>query len=212
VCGGIKKYNMMQTEEIVKFLKKNIEPIEDSINGKGYRAAVYLTDGTYLPCVIFRSTKEITNLAIRRFKEEQKGKGLFGKSATSYYRIVQHFVTSGNKINVYDIDKVEVSKNAFPLSIQKQIRGETTMGWTGFVVKMKDNKCFSYGTRFLMEFFEVPENYSTSDIAEIINHSYVSAIDGEVKSHRVPFSEYPDDYPEGNVLRERPFFNCYIEN
>ncbi|MDF1548822.1 MAG: hypothetical protein P1P88_13440, partial [Bacteroidales bacterium] len=91
-------------------------------------------------------------------------------------------------------------------------RGETTMGWTGFVVKMKDNKCFSYGTRFLMEFFEVPENYTTSDIVEIINHSYVSAIDGEVKSHRVPFSEYPNDYPEGKVLRERLFFDCYIEN
>ena len=45
------------TEEIAEFLRKQIEPLNDSNPGQGYRAAVYLTDKTYLPCVIFRTQK-----------------------------------------------------------------------------------------------------------------------------------------------------------
>jgi hypothetical protein len=122
-------------ENIIRFLKDNIEPLNDSIYGLSYRASAYLTDGVYLPCVIFRNPKSTVNLALRRFKEEQKGKGIFGKSAASYFKIVEHFVTSGNRINDYDIEKVEKSKYAFPISILKQIRGEITMGWTGFTAK-----------------------------------------------------------------------------
>ncbi len=198
-------------EKIIKFLKDNIEPIEDNIYGLGYRASANLTDGTYLPCVIFRNPKSTVNLALRRFKEEQKGKGIFGKSAASYFKIVEHFVTSGNRINDYDIDKVEKSKYAFPISILRQIRGETTMGWTGFAAKMKDGNYFGFGTRFLTEFFQMPDNYSTDDIIEIVNHSYVLK-NGEIRSHKVPFSNWPDDYEKNLIYRERPYFICYIEN
>ena len=64
-----------RTENIIKFLKNNIEPIENNIYGLGYRASAYLTDGTFLPCVIFRNPDNYVNLALKRFKEEQKGKG-----------------------------------------------------------------------------------------------------------------------------------------
>ena len=66
-----------KTEDIVKFFFVFIEPLEDNSFGLGYRASVYLTDGTFLPCVIFRNPKTVVNLAIRRFKEEQTKKGLF---------------------------------------------------------------------------------------------------------------------------------------
>ena len=201
-----------QSEDIIKFLKENIEPLEDNSFGSGYRASVYLTDGTYLPCVIFRNPKTTVNLAIRRFKEEQKGKGFFNSSsAVSYYNIVKNFVTNGNCINEYDIDRVEKSNFAFPLTIQKQIKGETTMGLTGFATKMKDGKYFGFGTTFRWEFFQMPEGYSVNDIEEIINHSYVLK-NGELKSHRESFQTRPEEYKDAVVHRERPFFECYIDN
>lgn len=199
-------------EDIIKFLKDNIEPLENNSFGLGYRASVYLTDGTFLPCVIFRNPNTVVNLAIRRFKEEQSKKGLFDRSSgVSYYNIVKNFATNGNCINEYDIDRVEKSKFAFPLTIQKQIKGETTMGWTGFAVKMKDGKYFGFGSTFLWEFFQMPDGYSVDDIEEIINHSYVLK-NGELRSHREGPMTRPEEYKEAVVYRERPFFECYIDN
>jgi len=199
-------------DEIVKFLKDNIEPLEDSAYGLGYRASVYLIDGIFLPCVIFRNPKTVVNLAIRRFKEELSGKGVFSRSSgLGYYDIVKNFVTNGNCINDYDIKSVEKSRFAFPLSMQKQIRGETTMGWTGFAAKMKDGKYFGFGTTFLWEFFQMPDGYSVEDIEEIINHSYVLKT-GELRSHKVPFLETPSDYEKAVIYRERPFFECFLDN
>jgi hypothetical protein len=199
-----------KTENIIKFLRDNIEPMEDNSFGLGYRASVYLTDGTFLPCVIFRNPKTVVNLAIRRFKEEQNGKGIFNRSAVSYYNIVKNFVTNGNCINEYDIDRVEKSNFAFPLNIQSQIRGETSMGWTGFACKMKDGKYFGFGTSFRWEFFEIPNGYSVNDIEEIVNHSYVLQ-NGELRSHRESFQTRPDEYKNAVVYREKPFFECFVE-
>jgi len=101
------KYPQLSSKDIVKYLKNNIEPIEDNSYGQGYRASVYLRDGTYLPCVVFRSSSKIVKLAIRRFKEEKKAKGFFNKiSGMGYYNIVKSFVTTGNCLNEYDIAKL----------------------------------------------------------------------------------------------------------
>jgi hypothetical protein len=67
---------MQQIDEIINFLKENIEPLEDNVYGLGYRASVYLKDGTFLPCVLFRNPNAVVNLAIRRFKEEKGGNGI----------------------------------------------------------------------------------------------------------------------------------------
>ncbi|MBO9573219.1 MAG: hypothetical protein J7497_13590 [Chitinophagaceae bacterium] len=177
-----------ESDKIIQFLKDNIEPIPDSIFGDAYRASAYLTDGTFLPCVIFRNPRNVTNLAIRRFKEERRGKGILKRlTGGAYYNVVKGFVTNGNCINHYDVAEVEKSRYAFPLSIMKQINGETTMGWTGFSLRMKDGKYFGFGSTFRFDFFQMPENYLVDDIEEVINHSYVSDT-GEVCYHRVPFS------------------------
>lgn len=202
----------MTTEEIIQFLKSEIAPLEDQNIGLGYRASVYLKDGTYLPAVIFRNPKLKIDLAIKRFNDEKSGKGIFnwGKDKEAYIEIVKLFVIRGNKINDYDIEKVEKSPFAFPIEILKSIRGETTMAWTGFVARMNDGKIFGFGTSFLMEFFQLPNGYKATDIEEIINHSYISTT-GELKSHKVPFFQRPDDYDEKLIHRERPYFECYIE-
>jgi hypothetical protein len=199
-------------KNIIKFLKENVEPYQYSAYGFGYRAAAYLKDGIYLPCVMFRNPSTIVDLAIRRFKEEQNGNSVFKKaSGLGYYNIVKSFVTNGNCVNEYDIERVEKSKYAFPLAIQKQITGETTMGWTGFAAKMKDGKIFGFGTSFTFEFFSMPEGYVVEDIVEIINHSYVLTT-GELRSHRQEPLTRPEEYKDAVVYRERPYFECYIDN
>lgn len=67
------------SEGIMALLKDNIKPLKNNVMGDGYRAAVYLVDGTYLPCVIFRNPKTIVDLAIRRFEQERSGRGIFSK-------------------------------------------------------------------------------------------------------------------------------------
>lgn len=197
--------------DIVKFLKTNIEPIENYIyDGKAYRAAAHLTDGTYLPCVIFRNNSNIVKLAIKRLKEEKKSYGIFSNPESKgigYSEIVKTFVANGNRINYYDIAKIEESKYAFPKNILIEIKGETTMGWTGFVAKMKDGKSFAFGTSFHSAFFDMPKGYNTTDIIEIVNHSYIDK-EGTIISYKKP-GIY--DIPRDDLYSERPFFDCYLD-
>ena len=160
----------------------------------------------------YNNLKELrTKQAIKRFDEERKGKSIFKSNAgNGYNKIVELLVTGGNSLNGYDIDRIEMSPFAFSRNILDQIRGETTMSWTGFCAKMNDGKTFGFGSRFLFDFFQMPDGYKSTDIAEIINHSYISKA-GELKEHKVPFFDWPSDYDEKAVHRERPFFDCYIK-
>ena len=202
----------LKPEEIIHFLKTSIDPLPDNGSGNSYRASVYLTDGTFLPCVLFQNREAMVNLAIRRFREEQGGKGLFRRSSGSgYERIVASFVTNRNMLNDFEIDRIEKSRFAFPVEILQQIKGETTMGWTGFAAKMKDGKHVGFGTRFSFEFFQLPDEYSVDDIEEIVSHSYVLK-GGELRAHKVPFFEHPEDYKEAVIYRERSYFVCFLDH
>ena len=199
----------LSIEEITSFLKGNIEPLTDTIYGDVYRVSVTLTDGLQLPCVLFRNSTTLVDLAIRRFKEEKSNKSIFRKSSgLGYEGIVKSFVASGNCINHYDIAKVDKSNFAIPLQILKQISGETKMGWTGFVAKMKDGKQFAFGTSFLFEFFNFPDGYLPTDIVEIISHSYLDK-EGILKSYHDP--KVYQEFDQSLVYRERPYFECYID-
>jgi len=118
-------------------------------------------------------------------------------------------VATGNRINIYDIASIEKSKYAFPASVLKNIHGETTMGWTAFVAKMKDGKLFGFGTSFSFDFFQMPENYSADDIVEIINHSCICENKKICEVKQGP--HFTGDYKESTTYRERPFFDCYID-
>lgn len=194
---------------IAEYLKSGVEEFPDSAYGPGYLCSAYLTDGTLIPCVMLRSSAATVQLALRRFEEEKKGLGVFRRTG-AYEEIVKTFVAAGNRVNSYDIASVEPSRNAMPLALLRQIHGETTMAWTGFVFEMKDGRCFAYGTTFLMEFFDLPEGYSFTDVRKVHNHSYVSAA-GEVRSLREGMAEQPADYDLASVFREKPYFVCYYD-
>lgn len=202
-----------RVNEIITFLRDNIEPLDDGEYGFKYRVSVYLNDGTFLPCVVFRNPNPVVNLAIRRLDEEHPGRGFFKipSKKVGYYDIVKSFVTSGNCISYYDIDRIETCRYAFPITVLSQIRGETTMGWTGFVAQMSDGKYLSFGTSFDFMFFQMPDNYSTNDIEKIINHSYALNT-GELRKFQVPFPEFPPDYKDATIYKSRSYFECYIDN
>jgi len=188
-----------------------IDPIQDSIYGVGYRCSVYLRDGTYLPCVILRQAGALTQLAIKRFEDEKRGKGVFGVGgAAAYERIVRHFVATGNRISGHDVAAVEPSRFAIPQELLNQLEGETTMSWTGFVLEMADRKLFSFGTTFLTEFFHLPDGYEFGDVVRVHNHSYVSP-SGELRSLEQGMAPFPADYDSSLILRERQYFVCHYD-
>lgn len=180
----------MDLDQIIGFAQAEIEPVTDLSGSPAYRCSAYLKDGLYLPCVLLASSAARVALASRRFDEargqEQRGEAGFGMR---YQDIVRTFVASGNRINDYDIERVEKSRFAIPLARLREVRGETRMSWTQFAAVMSDGQEFSFGTTYLTEFFDMPPGYTGESIATIIPHKR----------------------GDGHVFRERPFFTCYTQ-
>jgi hypothetical protein len=187
----------MSSLELVSYLAAEIEPLKNNIYGDRYRAAVYLIDGTYLPCVVFQSRKRQVDLALKRFDQLKK-------EPKQYRDVVGSFVADGSTVASYDILRVEPSPFAWPRATLEQIHGETTMAWTAFVAEMSDGKRFSYGTSFRTEFFDLPSGYSFRDIKEIHSGMVHLEVDGTqpytLARHKLV-----------NCFREKPFFSCYLE-
>lgn len=186
----------MTLEEMAAFVLRNVEPLTDRIYGNRYRVAAHLKDGTYLPCVVLQGKRAQVDLALRRFKELRWKR-------SQYESVVESFVSAGSRVADYHLWDVEVSPFAWPLDILKQIHGETTMGWTAFVVEMRDGTMHSYGTPFNFEFFDLPANYSHADIAKIHSDMIYSPTRG-LEPYSLSTSK------EAQTLREKPFFTCYL--
>lgn len=189
----------MQPAEIAAWLKRTIEPKPYGSDGDRYRASVFLRDGTYLPCVVFQSQHLRVELALRRFS------GVSDQSE-QYRAAVETFVATGSHLDKYDIRTVEPSPFAWPLAALHTIHGETTMGWTAFVVEMQDGTLHSYGTGFSFEFFDLPQGYTYANIAQIHSGMVYSQAGG-----KVPFSfEVVKDFPAYPAFGAKRFFTCYL--
>lgn len=177
----------MNEKEIKQFLVANIEPVADVYSRRAYRAAVYLRDGTYLPCVVFRKASDIVELALRRFDETRSQKL---DRSMGYRSVVEVFVTGGNRLAVYDVDRVTTSPFALPTRFRDQLwsAGETAMGWISFTATMDDEQEFWFGTSFNIDFFEMPSGYTADRITAI----------------------HPHNALQGVYLRDKPFFDCCI--
>jgi hypothetical protein len=180
----------MRTEEIVEFVKRNVEPLPASPPyGERYRIAGTLTDVTSLPCIVVESASATIDLALKRFEQTKT----LNDPHMGYRAIVRTFVTRGNTVNDYDLRDLSVSPYAIPLSRVREIKGETSMSWTEFYAIMTDGREFRFGTRFLTEFFDMPLGYSAENIARI-----VPSVRGELARQE-------------RIYREKPFFNCYVD-
>ena len=198
--------------EIIQFLKENVEPIPDSILGLGYRASVTLTDGTFLPCVIFRNSDKTLDLAIRRFKEERSNKSIFSNRSKGfgYREIVKKFVTNGNCINIYDIANITKSRFEIPIELYKKVEGETAMSWTVFVAEFEDGRKLSFGTTWNWQFFDLPEGFKFSEVKNIISGCYLSKAN-EIVTHK-SILDFKKEMENLQIInREKPFFECYVD-
>lgn len=202
----------MTNADLQKFFEENLEQ-DDSIFGPQCRCAVTLTDGLHLPCVILRKTASTVDLALRRFDEERKGKGVFGRSKKAYRQIVQHFVTSGSTVSSHEVQSVSESPYSLPYDMMKNIHGETMMSWTAWAFEMSDGAVFSYGSSFLFDFFELPDGYQFRDVAKVHNHSYVNDQGAivSINEDREDYIKKRDANNQSRVFRERPYFTCYID-
>ena len=196
---------MVYDIKIIDFVKSEIEPLQDyGTDSPIYRCSATLIDDLYLPCVVIKSHRAQTKLAIRRFQECRKSEsGFFRKflsmvqsknSLNNYPSIVGTFVCGGNRINGYDIKSLARSPFAIPPKRMSEIKGETSMCWTQFTARMKDGSEFEFGTTFLTEFFNMPEGYKGSDITKIIP----AKIGTRSKSGEM-------------IFREKPFFECFVK-
>lgn len=187
----------MNGTEIVQFLEANVEPIHDALYGPRYRASAQLTDGTDLPCVVFQSKRRLVDLALRRFEELKP-------TPSQHRNVVGSFVATGGNVDFYQLKHIALSPFAWPQSMLKTIHGETSMGWTAFVVEMNDGRFFSYGTSFNFEFFDLPKGCTYLDIKRI--HSAVVYVEG---AGIQPFAL--GHIQDISCFRERPFFTCYLD-
>lgn len=175
----------MRAEEIIRFLRNNIEPLTVGPYCGGYRAMGELTDGTTLPCIIAMSEESRVNLALRRFEEARRDLSQFRSMVTS-------FVAWGNRVSWYELRELSPSPYAIPVSRLNEIGGETSMAWTEFYATMRDGAEFRFGTTFNQEFFEMPAGYAANDIVKI-----VPAVRNE--SPRI-----------ARIYNDKPIFSCYV--
>ena len=209
VCGHKPDTNFSEMPTCFDNVLATIEPTEDTVYGSQYRCAVTLKDGTHLPCVVLQSHQKLVDLAKRRIKEEIDGRGKI-RADDPYGLIVSTFVTKGNRINDYDVASAEPSRFAPPFSLLRQIHGETTMGWTGWVFEMTDGKLFSYGSWFRMDFLHLPEGYGFNDVTKVHNHSFVSEDGNLMVLHQGGM--LPKQYDSIHIYRERVHFTCCIKD
>lgn len=198
-------------EVVVNWLRKitgGVEPLDDAFYGPRYRCSLTLKDGTFLPCVVLQSRKRLVELAKRRIQEEMSGRGRIGGD-DPYGQIVSSFVAGGNRVAAYDVAEATQSRFAPPLQLLSRIQGETTMGWTGWVFRMRDQSIFSYGSSFRMEFLQLPDGYEFSDVDEVINHSFVNPAGTLSRLERGHL--LPEEYLQTKLLRERASFSCAVD-
>ena len=133
-----------------------------------------------------------------------------GSAELAHQMEMRSLVAGGNRVNHYDIARIEPSRFAFPPKVLREIEGETTMGWTGFSVRMKDGQYFGFGTARSFDFFQIPDGYSTADIRDVINHSFVLKT-GELRYHQRAFLISPPDYKDAVIHGSLPFFECFMD-
>lgn len=181
----------MKSEDIIRWVRTELEPVCDLCSRNAYRCAAYLKDGLYLPCVLFREAQAHADLALSRFKESRES-GITdpGNLKPGHYpTVVKHFVTTGNRVNLYDIDRVEPSPYAIPVALLSQVHGETSMSWTQFAAILDNGTEVAFGTSYLMEFFDIPNEFSWERVVKIVCH----------RSTTQP------------VYRQRPYFTCFVD-
>jgi len=179
-----------ELRELAKWLRNHIEPVSSFETKDTYRAAAHLTDGTFLPCVVFSNPAERLKLALRRFEETRKDRSL--DPSINYEAIVKAFAIDGSRVSAWQIARIDHSRFAIPAKLRDVVfaAGETRMSWIQFVGTMADGSSHSFGSPFNIEFFDMPEGYSAKDMVEVVSHTQT----------------------DGRRYNDLPFFDCFLDD
>ncbi len=212
----------MQDKEIADFVTLNVDPlsIDEWIgspktyerhgfipdgthqSGKLYRCSGYLSDGTYLPCIIVVGSQLLDELVLpqlNRMRSEEKllelsdykGPGpLFETTA-----MIKRAFTKVNRVSAKAIDSLESCPFALPRERREEITMETSLGWTQFTGVMGDGAKFEFGTSWETLFFDMPAGYSASDLVSVLPDKTGATSIAGLK-----------------IFRERPHFVCIVDH
>ncbi len=164
----------MHPKNIISFARTELEQHDRCYDGRGYRCAAILTDGTYLPCIRLENPDLMIGVAERTLEERRadmsrpKSERRFYRGA-DYHYYLRWYITDGNRLNYGEIERLERSRFAIPRELLKMTR-ETGRDYTLFAGVMHDGREFVFHTSFAMDFFEMPEGYAGSDIVRVIPH------------------------------------------
>ncbi len=187
----------MKDSELVAFLHANIEPLLRGSSTQ-FRASAYLTDGTYLPCVLCENREQHVNSVLGRLQHAEKSTGQYRSTVMSHFDV-------GMQVSSLFVSRVEPSPFAWPLRLLQHIHGETYMGFTAFVAEMNDGTMFSYDVASMAErFYDLPAGYTVNDIKKIYSGGPpLRKILVDFKMSRGHISPGP--------YHERPCFYCFVE-
>jgi hypothetical protein len=186
----------MQSRYIVTFAQLELEAVTRyRIDGNTYRCAAYLRDGVYLPCVLLSSRERRVEWAVRntldRLEDSKKPPETrrFGHGM-GMPNLVALYAASDNRVQAYDIARLEPSPYAIPMEQLQGIKRETSMSWTQFVATMVDGTEAAFGASGYYElFYEMPDGYTGKDIVAVRPHETLP----------------------GKVWGDKPFFTCYVD-
>ncbi len=176
----------------MKFLVAEVEPVFQYCTGEtSYRAACYLKDGAYFPCVEFKSTDELVYRAVRRLDEARDG-----KISYDYPSVLKSFLTIHNCIHSFHIKSVEHSPYAIPnhhrdilYKAADALKVELTWDSMPFVAEMKDGNRFAYWFEEKAEFFEMPVGYNANQINSVFPNRKLKT---QTYSSKISFDCYID--------------------
>jgi len=174
-----------------------IEEVPPEFGGPGFRCAARLNDGTHLPCVLVQPIGPYADRRREMIEAEFRGEGSYALFPDPLRESIKSELNWSNRVASHHIARIEPSRFAIPISLLKQVRGETAMSFWLFALETAEARRFSFTGGHLAEmlFFDLPDDLQFSDFVSVRN------VD---RNKRLPKCE-------GNFVA-RMFFDCFVDD
>jgi hypothetical protein len=182
---------------IQELIQAGIEEVPAEFGGPGYRCAAWLKDGTYLPCVFVQRIGPSADRLRKVIDEELRGQGSYKLFPDPVREQLKWQLCHPNQIAAYQIDRVEPSPFAIPISLLEQVRGEVASYLWLFALETVSGRRFQFAGQdpSTMIFFELPADIQFSDFVRVINPN---------ARRRLPKCEA--------TIHQRLFFQCFVDD
>ncbi|MBI3437934.1 MAG: hypothetical protein HY054_04670 [Proteobacteria bacterium] len=176
--------------------QSGIEETPPEFGFQGYRCSAWLKDGTYLPSVLMQRIGAYADRRREMIDEEIHGKGAHQFFSDPLREHVKSDLTWANRVALFHIERIEPCRFAIPMSLLRQVRGETAMSLWLFILETVDGRRFGFqgSTLPTLMFLDLPEDIEFGAFVKVRN----------VGKGKLPRVE--------RWCRERLFFECFIDD